>query len=118
MRRCLPLSQTVRPITQPAVRRLEQASSNAYARHTVAALYPIAGGALGGMKPAHVSLLHVARQMAAAPQVEQPERWLFWWVSCGGGGGLPALAGARCEQASCRAAPVLPRYLVITAVAL
>ncbi|KAL4441816.1 hypothetical protein ABPG77_003732 [Micractinium sp. CCAP 211/92] len=57
---------------------LEQASSNAYARHTVAALYPIAGGALGGMKPAHVSLLHVARQMAAAPQVEQPERWLFW----------------------------------------
>lgn len=30
--------------------RLDQASDNAYAKHTVAALYPIAGGALGGMK--------------------------------------------------------------------
>lgn len=57
---------------------LELASDNAYARQVVAALYPIAGGALGGMKPAHVSLLHVARQMAAAPQVDQPEKWLFW----------------------------------------
>lgn len=30
--------------------RLDQASDNAYAKHAVAALYPIAGGALGGMK--------------------------------------------------------------------
>ncbi|PRW57779.1 Amine oxidase [flavin-containing] [Chlorella sorokiniana] len=57
---------------------LDQASDNAYAKHSVAALYPIAGGALGGMKPSHVSLLHVARQMAAAPQVDKPEKWLFW----------------------------------------
>lgn len=57
---------------------LQQSSDSRYARHTVAALYPIAGGALGGMKPAHVSLLHVARQMAAAPQVERPEKWLLW----------------------------------------
>ncbi|KAI7837241.1 hypothetical protein COHA_008929 [Chlorella ohadii] len=57
---------------------LDQASDNTYAKHAVAALYPIAGGAQGGMKPSHVSLLHVARQMAAAPQVDMPEKWLFW----------------------------------------
>lgn len=71
--------QTAPPWTLPYLCcRLEEASDNAYARQTVAALYPIAGGALGGMKPAHVSLLHVARQMAAAPQVDHPEKWLFW----------------------------------------
>lgn len=143
--------------------RLDQNSDNAYAKHAVAALYPIAGGALGGMKvrpmfvcanepqaslvhaaqgcagwqgmgavhhcrpvhqlpphscaavfcptavqPAHVSLLHVARQMAAAPQVDAPEKWLFWWVamdcSCRWSHWPAAVAAGACVAATAAAA--------------
>lgn len=57
---------------------LESNSNNTYAKDAVAALYPIAHGAMGGMRPSMVSVLHVARQLKAAPQVEAPETWLFW----------------------------------------
>lgn len=57
---------------------LNDNSNNTYAKEAVAALYPIAHGALGGMRPSMVSVLHVARQLKAAPQVEAPETWLFW----------------------------------------
>ncbi len=42
------------------------------------AIKPLADGALGGIRPGWVSLLHIARQVKAAPQDEEPEKYLFW----------------------------------------
>lgn len=62
----------------PIVCRLEKSSDDKFARDLLAAIEPLGGGALGGIRPGWVSVLHVARQMKSAPQAEEPERYLFW----------------------------------------
>eukprot|EP00887_Chlorella_sp_A99_P000867 scaffold5.g867.t1 len=57
---------------------LDRHSDDRFAKDLMAAIKPLADGALGGIRPGWVSVLHVARQVAAAPQPEEPERWLFW----------------------------------------
>ncbi|KAI3434449.1 hypothetical protein D9Q98_002526 [Chlorella vulgaris] len=57
---------------------LEKSSDDKFARDLLAAIEPLGGGALGGIRPGWVSVLHVARQMKCAPQAEEPERYLFW----------------------------------------
>ncbi|EFN57303.1 hypothetical protein CHLNCDRAFT_143912 [Chlorella variabilis] len=57
---------------------LEKSSDDKFARDLLAAIEPLGGGALGGIRPGWVSVLHVARQVKSAPQAEEPERYLFW----------------------------------------
>lgn len=59
-------------------RRLDQNSDDKFAKDLMVAIKPLADGALGGIRPGWVSLLHIARQVKAAPQSEEPERFLFW----------------------------------------
>ena len=63
--------------------RLDKNSEDRFAKDLMAAIKPLADGALGGINPGWVSLLHIARQVKAAPQCEEPERQLFW-----GGAGM------------------------------
>ena len=62
----------------PPCCRLQENSNDKFARDLLSAIEPLAGGALGGIRPGWVSVLHIARQMKAAPQSEEPERYLFW----------------------------------------
>lgn len=57
---------------------LDKHSSDKFAKDLLSSIEPLAGGALGGIRPGWVSVLHIARQMKAAPQSEEPERFLFW----------------------------------------
>lgn len=57
---------------------LDANSDDNFAKDLLVALKPLADGALGGIRPGWVSLLHLARQIKAAPQCEEPERTLFW----------------------------------------
>lgn len=57
---------------------LDKNSNDKFAKDLMAAIKPLADGALGGIRPGWVSVLHIARQVKAAPQCEEPERYLFW----------------------------------------
>lgn len=57
---------------------LDRESDDQFAKDLMVAIKPLADGALGGIRPGWVSILHIARQVKAAPQDEEPERLLFW----------------------------------------
>lgn len=57
---------------------LDHHSNDKFAKDLMVAIKPLADGALGGIRPGWVSVLHLARQVKAAPQSEEPERYLFW----------------------------------------
>lgn len=75
----LPLPAPKHPSAPPfGCCRLDRESTDKFAKDLLIAIKPLADGALGGIRPGWVSLLHIARQIKAAPQDEEPERYLFW----------------------------------------
>ena len=85
----------------PNLRRLSANSNSSYAKHTVAALYPIAGGALGGMKVPACS-------GSQAQGLTAPGGWLAGPCACSLCARHPTGASLLPTRPSCRPFPPAP----------